>query len=103
MAHRPVGDPLNRRETIVALVALGVAPLTAEAQQVDGSWRSLPTKDISVGTVVRIKPGERVALDGVVTAGNSAIDQAPVTGESIPVDKTLGDSVFAGNACNGSY
>jgi Cd2+/Zn2+-exporting ATPase len=45
---------------------------------------------------VRIRPGERVPLDGIVTDGSSAIDQAPVTGESIPVDKTIGDPVFAG-------
>ena len=46
--------------------------------------------------IVRIRPGERVPLDGVVTEGNSSINQAPVTGESLPVDKTVGDTVFAG-------
>jgi Cd2+/Zn2+-exporting ATPase len=45
---------------------------------------------------VRIKPGERVPLDGKVSKGNGAINQAPVTGESIPVDKAPGDQVFAG-------
>lgn len=59
-------------------------------------WVSVPTSGIAVGTIVRIKPGERVPLDGVVTAGNSAIDQAPVTGESIPADKSVNDPVFAG-------
>ncbi|MGS0756979.1 heavy metal translocating P-type ATPase, partial [Roseateles sp. GG27B] len=51
---------------------------------------------VVLDAVVRIKPGEREPLDGVVTAGASAIDQAPVTGESMPVDKAVGDPVYAG-------
>ena len=82
------------RNAIKGLMAL--APQAAEARQSDGTWLSVPTSGIAIGSVVRIKPGERVPLDGVVTAGNSAIDQAPVTGESIPVDKTVNDPVFAG-------
>ncbi len=82
------------RNAIKGLMAL--APEAAEARQADGTWVSVPTSGIAVGSVVRIKPGERVPLDGVVTAGNSAIDQAPVTGESIPVDKTVNDPVFGG-------
>jgi Cd2+/Zn2+-exporting ATPase len=45
---------------------------------------------------VRVKPGERIALDGEVLSGSSTIDQAPITGESLPVEKTVGDKVFAG-------
>ena len=82
------------RNAIKGLMAL--APQTAESRQADGIWVSVPTKSLSIGAIVRIKPGERVPLDGVVTAGSSAIDQAPVTGESIPVDKALDDPVFAG-------
>ncbi|RTL45486.1 MAG: heavy metal translocating P-type ATPase [Burkholderiales bacterium] len=82
------------RNAIKGLMAL--APEAAEARQADGTWVSVPTSGIAVGSVVRFKPGERVPLDGVVTAGNSAVDQAPVTGESIPVDKTVSDPVFAG-------
>ena len=82
------------RNAIKGLMAL--APATAEVKQADGSWRNMPTQGISIGSTVRIKPGERVPLDGVVTAGNSAIDQAPVTGESIPVDKAPNDAVFGG-------
>jgi Cd2+/Zn2+-exporting ATPase len=82
------------RNAIKGLMAL--APQTAESRQADGNWASVPTKSIAIGTIVRIKPGERVPLDGVVIAGSSAIDQAPVTGESIPVDKALDDPVFAG-------
>jgi Cd2+/Zn2+-exporting ATPase len=82
------------RNAIKGLMAL--APEAAEARLADGTWHNVPTSGIAVGGVVRIKPGERVPLDGVVTEGNSAIDQAPVTGESIPVDKSVNDPVFAG-------
>jgi Zn2+/Cd2+-exporting ATPase len=81
------------RNAIKGLLAL--APDTAEVQQQAG-WQTMPVKSVELGAIVRIKPGERVPLDGVVTAGNSTIDQAPVTGESIPVDKAVGDAVFAG-------
>ena len=82
------------RGAIKGLMAL--APDEAEAQQPDGSWKTVAVTGIALQSIVRIRPGERVPLDGVVTHGESAIDQAPVTGESIPVDKTVGDAVFAG-------
>jgi Cd2+/Zn2+-exporting ATPase len=82
------------RNAIKGLMAL--APQAAEARQADGTWLSVPTSGVDIDSIIRIKPGERVPLDGVVTVGNSAIDQAPVTGESIPVDKTVNDPVFAG-------
>ena len=82
------------RNAIKGLIAL--SPQQADVRQPDGSWVVSPSADVPLQAVVRIRPGERVPLDGIVTAGNSAIDQAPVTGESIPVDKTLGDPVFAG-------
>ena len=81
------------RNAIKGLLAL--APDTAEVQQQAG-WQTIPVKSVELGAIVRIKPGERVPLDGVVTVGNSTINQAPVTGESIPVDKAVGDTVFAG-------
>jgi Zn2+/Cd2+-exporting ATPase len=81
------------RNAIKGLLAL--APDTAEVQQQAG-WQTMPVKSVELGAIVRIKPGERVPLDGVVTAGNSTINQAPATGESIPVDKAVGDAVFAG-------
>ncbi|MCC5617407.1 cadmium-translocating P-type ATPase [Nostoc sp. CHAB 5836] len=52
--------------------------------------------EIQLGEILTIRPGQRVALDGVVVSGNSAIDQSPITGESIPKDKEIGDRVFAG-------
>ena len=82
------------RNAIQSLLAL--APEKAEVKQGDGSWTQVMANDVALEAIVRIRPGERVPLDGVVTAGSSAINQAPVTGESIPVDKTVGDSVFAG-------
>ncbi|MBY0467597.1 MAG: heavy metal translocating P-type ATPase [Burkholderiaceae bacterium] len=51
--------------------------------------------DVAVGSVVRVRPGERVPMDGILSSGSTSIDQAPVTGESIPVDKVVGDPVFA--------
>ncbi|TJY61143.1 heavy metal translocating P-type ATPase [Sinimarinibacterium sp. CAU 1509] len=82
------------RNAIQSLMAL--TPDKAEMRQPDGSWMMLPATEIPLEAIVRIRPGARLPLDGVVTAGNSAIDQSPVTGESIPVDKTIGDPVFAG-------
>ncbi|MDM0012501.1 cation-translocating P-type ATPase [Variovorax sp. J22P168] len=82
------------RNAIKGLVAL--APAEAEVQQADGRWLRVAAGSIALGAIARVKPGERVALDGVVTRGSSTIDQSPVTGESIPVDKGPGDPVFAG-------
>lgn len=58
--------------------------------------RRLPVEDIVVGDIVIIKPGERIAMDGIVQSGVSAVNQATITGESIPVEKTPGDMVYAG-------
>ena len=82
------------RNAIKGLMAL--APDTALVLQTGGTWASQPAADAALGAVVRVKPGERMPLDGTVTKGNSAVNQAPVTGESIPVDKAPGDLVFAG-------
>ncbi|MGJ7495929.1 heavy metal translocating P-type ATPase [Variovorax sp. RT4R15] len=82
------------RNAIKGLVDL--APDDAEVLQADGSWGRAKASDIAIGAVARVKPGERIALDGVVTRGHSSINQAPVTGESIPVDKEPGSQVFAG-------
>ena len=82
------------RNAIQGLIAL--SPEQADVRQPDGSWRVTKAADVTLQAIVRIRPGERVPLDGRVTAGTGAIDQSPVTGESIPVDKTVGDLVFAG-------
>jgi len=82
------------RNAITGLLAL--SPEQAEVRQASGGWARVEAKAVPVGAVVRVKPGERFALDGRVTAGQGAVDQSPVTGESIPVDKAPGDEVFAG-------
>lgn len=82
------------RNAIKSLLAL--APEEAEVRQPDGSWIRIAVKEVLVDAIVRIRPGERIPLDGVVTDGQSAIDQSPVTGESLPVEKTVGDEVYAG-------
>lgn len=75
---------------------LNLTPDTAEVRQPDGEWKVLAAADVALEAIVRVKPGARIPLDGVVVAGNSAVNQAPVTGESMPVDKVAGDPVFAG-------
>jgi Cd2+/Zn2+-exporting ATPase len=73
-----------------------MTPDTATVLQADGSWLEQDVKNIGLGTRVRVRPGERIGLDGEVLSGRSTIDQAPITGESLPVEKTVGDKVFAG-------
>lgn len=73
-----------------------MTPEQATVLQADGSWSEQEVKSVELGARVRVKPGERIALDGEVVSGNSTIDQAPITGESLPVEKTVGDKVFAG-------
>jgi Zn2+/Cd2+-exporting ATPase len=75
---------------------LDMTPEKAEVKQADGSWVESLVKTVAIGAIVRVKPGARVPLDGVIVAGTTSVDQSPVTGESIPVDKVVGDPVFAG-------
>ncbi len=81
------------RGAIAGLMAL--APDTADVHGEDGRWTPVAAKDVQPDSIVRIMPGGRIPLDGVVTRGTSAVNQASVTGESIPVDKAEGDAVFA--------
>ncbi|TRY27020.1 cadmium-translocating P-type ATPase [Brevibacillus sp. LEMMJ03] len=62
----------------------------------DGREMTLPVEQIRVGDTILVKPGEKIAMDGVVTDGRSSVNQAPITGESVPVEKGAGDEVFAG-------
>ena len=81
------------RNAIRSLV--GLAPETASVRR-DGGWVTVPTGEVPLDAVILVKPGERIALDGRVTSGASSVNQAPITGESISVSKTVGDPVFAG-------
>ncbi|MBO9356153.1 heavy metal translocating P-type ATPase [Bordetella petrii] len=75
---------------------LDLAPQVATARQADGSWAEVPVTQLKHGDWVRVRPGERIAADGTVAEGSSAVDQSPITGESLPVEKTVGDVVYAG-------
>lgn len=75
---------------------MDLSPERATFLQADGSWLDADIKAVALGAVVRVRPGERIGLDGEVTAGTSTVNQAPITGESLPVDKSIGDQVFAG-------
>ncbi len=95
LAERIEAASLDRaRNAIRGLMAM--TPEEATVRQANGEWLTLDARKVEIGSTVRLKPGERVPLDGVVSAGNSAVDQAPITGESVPVDKAKGDPLFAG-------
>ena len=100
MALYALAEHLEARAVDRARGAIGgllqMAPDTVEQRAADGTWQAVAAAEVPVGAVMRVKPGARLALDGVVTAGQSAIDQSPVTGESLPVDKAPGDAVYAG-------
>ncbi|MBM3108367.1 heavy metal translocating P-type ATPase [Pseudomonas sp. V1] len=82
------------RNAIGGLMQL--SPDMATVQQADGQWHEVEVKHVALGARVRVRPGERIGLDGEVVSGQSSIDQAPITGESLPVEKGPGDKVFAG-------
>lgn len=82
------------RNAVRGLMAM--APETATVRLENGAWVERPAAQIQIGQTLRVKPGERIPLDGVVTTGASAVNQAPITGESMPVEKVPGDAVFAG-------
>jgi Cu+-exporting ATPase len=80
---------------------LGLAPKTARVVRDDGSEMDVPLDRLAVGDRVRVRPGEKVATDGVIVEGSSSIDESLVTGEPIPVEKQTGDRVTGGTV-NGS-
>ena len=82
------------RDAIGGLLAL--APEQASVLQADGSWAQQLVTEVPVGAQVRVGPGERIALDGEVLEGRSSVDQAPITGESMAVDKQPGATLYAG-------
>ncbi|KGS70215.1 cadmium-translocating P-type ATPase [Burkholderia pseudomallei MSHR7527] len=82
------------RNAIQSLMRL--APDTVTLRQPDGTWQPVDAAQVALGAIVRVKPGERIGLDGEIVAGRSTVNQAPITGESLPVEKTEGDAVYAG-------
>ena len=89
------GLSLNRaRNAVHSLMQL--APDTATVADASGAWQQVSVTTVAIGATMRVKPGERIALDGIVQSGESSVNQAPITGESMPVDKAVGDVVYAG-------
>ncbi|WP_138758547.1 heavy metal translocating P-type ATPase [Modestobacter altitudinis] len=83
-----------KKQTAAAITALvGLAPKTARVLR-DGSEVDVPVDRVLLGDLVRVRPGEKVPVDGVVTDGATAVDESMLTGESLPVDKTVGDPVI---------
>ncbi|HHF7368326.1 TPA: heavy metal translocating P-type ATPase [Legionella bozemanae] len=73
-----------------------IAPEIARVKQDNGQWQTTPIEQVHLDAVFKVKPGERIPLDGVVVLGKSTVNQAPITGESMPVSKEIDDTVFAG-------
>jgi Zn2+/Cd2+-exporting ATPase len=82
------------RRAVAALMDL--TPQTARIRLPDGHEEEIPAERVEVGQAMLVKPGERIPLDGRVVSGASEVNQAPITGESMPVPKETGASVFAG-------
>lgn len=84
------------RNAISGLLALSPDTATIQDETDASGWKTVPAKEVALGAIVRIKPGERLPLDGVIVSGQSTVNQAPITGESMPVTKQTGDTVFTG-------
>ncbi len=74
-----------------------ITPDVATVRTVDGKWEIKPANKIQLNDIIWVKPGERIPLDGIVIKGQSSVNQAPITGESFPIEKSKGDTVFAGS------
>lgn len=85
---------LNKtRNAVKALIKL--VPEVAR-KKIDGEYQEVSLRKIRVGDLLLVKPGERIAVDGVIISGQAAINESSITGESMPVDKTAGDKVYVG-------
>jgi Cu+-exporting ATPase len=80
---------------------LGLAPNTARIVRDEGTEEDIPLEQVKLGDILRVRPGEKIPVDGVVTEGNSSIDESMVTGEPIPVEKTAGEKLI-GATVNGT-
>ena len=92
---------VNRaRNSLEELMEL--SPDTAVVRR-DGDEQEVAVEDIDIGEVILVQPGEKIPMDGEVTEGESAVNQAPITGESVPVDKQPGEEVYAGTINEQGY
>jgi len=84
-----------RSQTSAAIKSLlGLAPKTARRINADGSEEDVPLTHVHVGDLLRVRPGEKVPVDGIVTDGRSAVDESMLTGEPVPVTKRVGDKLI---------
>lgn len=79
-----------------------LSPETATILE-DGEERVVPAEEVTVGDRVAVRPGEKVPVDGIIREGDSALDESPITGESVPADKGPGDEVYAGSLTEAGY
>jgi heavy metal translocating P-type ATPase len=85
----------NTKRAVVSLMKL--RPDEANLELADGQTERVKVEALMIGQIIMVKPGERLPIDGTIIRGMSAVDQSPVTGESVPVDKNPNDLVFAGS------
>ena len=74
---------------------MGLQPKTARVIK-DGVEMDIPIEEVTIGDIIVVRPGERIPVDGIIVEGNSSVDESMITGESIPIDKTVGDEVIGG-------
>ena len=82
---------------------MDLSPEEATVKREDGKEETVPVDAVSPGDVVVVRPGGKIPADGEVIAGDSAVNQSPITGESVPVDKTTGEEVYAGTLVENGY
>ncbi|THE62926.1 cadmium-translocating P-type ATPase [Salinadaptatus halalkaliphilus] len=82
---------------------MDLSPDTATVRRADGSEETIPADDLEIGDTVIVRPGEKIPADGTVLEGQSAVDQSPITGESVPADKSEGDEIYAGTIPESGY
>ena len=107
LAFINLGSALETRargRTSAAIRALiGLQPRTARVVR-DGQELDIPIQDVGLGEILRVRPGEKIAVDGVLQEGHSTVDESMLTGESLPIEKVAGSSVAAGTINqNGSF
>lgn len=85
---------VRARDAVRALTA--IAPDTAELTDGKGGWRDVAVETVAIGARLRVRTGSRVPVDARIVSGRAALDESPVTGESLPVEKTTGDIILAG-------